>query len=432
MATNSNKTIDPVEAALSAVEEALKLDLEGAPAEKAGEAPAVKVDPKPETLADKATRSVEAALAEPAAKPAPAPKAEARKAALATPEPANDPAGTPRAAANDDRLAVSGITYALTRRPSSAPYWYAAIAALVWVGVTGWLAWTTFAPQGTLADLARQPNALIAAAGVILPVFLLFGFAVLLRRAQELRLTARSMTEIALRLAEPETNAQEAVVSVGHAIRREMAAVGDGLERVVARAGEIEVLVHNEVSSLERAYGENELRIRSLIEELVNQREAIVNNSERVRAAISGAHEGLSGDLMATRERIVEAADEATKRLVGSLGDKSVEINNTLSTTVEGVVTALDTRSASVIERLSETGRTVAETLSTAGQVAAETLSVKGFEITDTLNRTGDQIVSTLTDRSELLTETVRSMGDRKSTRLNSSHNSESRMPSSA
>jgi hypothetical protein len=286
MATNPTKSIDPVEAALSAVEEALKLDLEGAPADKPAAAPTVKVDPKPESPAEKAARSVENALAEPTpapvkpaakaeAKPEPkapdakAKEAEARKAALATPEPANDPTTPARAAANDDRRAVSGITYALTRRPSSAPYWFAFLASALWVGVTGWLVWTTFAPAGLdLAGLARQPNFLFAAAGVILPVFLLFGFAVLLRRAQELRLTARSMTEIALRLAEPETNAQEAVVTVGQAIRREMAAVGDGLERVVARAGEIEVLVHNEVSSLERAYGENELRIRSLIEEI--------------------------------------------------------------------------------------------------------------------------------------------------------------------
>jgi hypothetical protein len=272
MATNPTKTIDPVEAALSAVEEALKLDLDTGPAEKPAEAPPVKVDPKVESPAEKAARSVEAALAE----PTPAPKvdakpktdgdakakseadtrAEARKTALQTPEPANDPAHAPAAAraANDDRRAVSGITYALTRRPSSAPYWFAFIASIAWAGVSGWLVWTTFTPQSTnIAELVRQPNFLFAAAGVVLPVLLLIGFAVLLRRAQELRLTARSMTEIALRLAEPETNAQEAVVSVGHAIRREMAAVGDGLERVVARAGEIEVLVHNEVSSLERA-----------------------------------------------------------------------------------------------------------------------------------------------------------------------------------
>jgi len=202
------------------------------------------------------------------------------------------------------------------------------------------------------------------------------------------------------------------VVSVGHAIRREMAAVGDGLERVVARAGEIEVLVHNEVSSLERAYGENELRIRSLIEELVNQREAIVNNSERVRAAITGAHEGLSGDLMTSRERIVEAAEEASKRL-NRLARRQGRRDHLLALHHGGRRRpCLDTRSTAVIDRLAETGRSVSENLTNAGQVAAEDPVGQGVRDHRHAQSHRDQIVSTLTDRTELLTETVRSMGD--------------------
>ncbi len=86
----------------------------------------------------------------------------------------------------------------------------------------------------------------------------------MIRRAQELRIIARSMTEAAMRLAEPETIARESIVSVGQAIRREVAAMGDGVERALARAAELEALVHNEVAALERAYNDNELRIRGL------------------------------------------------------------------------------------------------------------------------------------------------------------------------
>ena len=43
------------------------------------------------------------------------------------------------------------------------------------------------------------------------------------------------------------TVATESIVSVGQAIRREVAAMGDGVdERALARAGELESLVHNE------------------------------------------------------------------------------------------------------------------------------------------------------------------------------------------
>src|SRR5690606_29338693 len=81
------------------------------------------------------------------------------------------------------------------------------------------------------------------------------------------------------------------------AIRREIAAVGDGIERAIARASELELLVQSEVSSLERSSSDNELRMRSLIEDLAGQREAILVNSERVRTSIVRAQESLSEDL---------------------------------------------------------------------------------------------------------------------------------------
>jgi len=43
-----------------------------------------------------------------------------------------------------------------------------------------------------------------------------------------------------------------------------VALMGDGIERAIARAGELETLVANEVSALERAYTDNEVRIRAL------------------------------------------------------------------------------------------------------------------------------------------------------------------------
>ena len=38
--------------------------------------------------------------------------------------------------------------------------------------------------------------------------------------------------------------------------------MNEAVVRTLGRAGELEALVHNEVSTLEHAYGENELRIR--------------------------------------------------------------------------------------------------------------------------------------------------------------------------
>ena len=47
---------------------------------------------------------------------------------------------------------------------------------------------------------------------------------------------ALDMAEAAYRLTEPETNAQERVMMVGQAVRREVAALGEGIERTLSRA----------------------------------------------------------------------------------------------------------------------------------------------------------------------------------------------------
>ena len=113
-------------------------------------------------------------------------------------------------------------------------------------------------------------------------------------RAQEMRLVARAVGEVAIRLAEPENFSTDAVLTMSQTVRREVAAVGDGVERALARAGELETLVRGEIATLERAYSDNEIRIRSLVDELVAQREAIVANAERVRGAITGSHQSLT------------------------------------------------------------------------------------------------------------------------------------------
>ena len=150
--------------------------------------------------------------------------------------------------------------------------------------------------------------------------------AVLIWRGQEMRIVSRTMTEVALRLAEPENIAKESVVTVSQAIRREVAAMGDGIERALARASELEVLVHNEVASLERSYTDNELRVRRLIDELVTEREAIVQNAERVRQAIRGSHDSFSADLAGITDQIAVAADSAAKRISDLLAGRSQAI----------------------------------------------------------------------------------------------------------
>ncbi len=114
----------------------------------------------------------------------------------------------------------------------------------------------------SIAQLVAMPGVVAIFIGILVPVMLFFAFAIMMARAQDLRNAARSMAEVALRLAEPETIATDRIMSVGQAVRREVSAMNEGIERTIARATELETLVHSEVSALERSYADNELRVR--------------------------------------------------------------------------------------------------------------------------------------------------------------------------
>jgi hypothetical protein len=70
----------------------------------------------------------------------------------------------------------------------------------------------------SIPELMAMPQALVLAVVTLVPVLLFWGFAVMVRRANEMKLAARSMSEIAFRLAEPEAMAQDRVMTVGQAV----------------------------------------------------------------------------------------------------------------------------------------------------------------------------------------------------------------------
>src|SRR5690606_984899 len=120
-----------------------------------------------------------------------------------------------RRADNDDRRAVGQLLQGIQQRPSTTPLWLATLASLGWVAATGWYVYSRYfmAQTGEIASWTLPEPAEMAIAGfaVIVPVLFFFTLAVLFRRTQEMRSAARSMTEVALRLAEPETIASDNV-----------------------------------------------------------------------------------------------------------------------------------------------------------------------------------------------------------------------------
>src|SRR5262249_58182216 len=145
--------------------------------------------------------------------------------------------------------------------PAHTSYVTATVFAGLWVLaglVLGWMyrpeLQSALGPTGLAAPV-------LAMLGVVffVPIIFFYVLAHMAWRSQELRLITQAIAEVAMRLAEPETVARESIVTVGQAIRREVAALGDGVERALARAAELQTRMGDEPSALQHAYSETEV-----------------------------------------------------------------------------------------------------------------------------------------------------------------------------
>jgi hypothetical protein len=158
-------------------------------------------------------------------------------------------------AANDDMPSIGGLVYALQQRPSKSPFYIALGASVVWLFLGCLIGWAVVSNQaGTASSLSgvlASPAVAAVIATIFVPIALFWFLAILVWRAQELRLMSSAMTEVAVRLAEPDKMAEQSVASLGQTVRRQVAAMNDAISRALGRAGELEALVHNEVAALD-------------------------------------------------------------------------------------------------------------------------------------------------------------------------------------
>jgi len=404
MANNPRKIKDPTEAALSAIQDALNLREPPPQATpRAGESS----EPATPGSLDFARSSTRApAMDEELFRD----ERDIQPLLPGIPEPSQ------RRAANDDRPSIGQILQALQQRPSRAPYVVAAVLSLVWIIVAAAGAWLLF---------EADPRALTVRGGVplagfalvsLLPILFFLAIAYVVVRAQELQLIGRSMIQVAIRLGEPDTIAGESVVSVGQAIRREVAAMGDGVERALARAAELEVLVHNEVAALERSYNDNELRIRSLIEDLASQREMLVTQADQVRNALSSVHYGLTQDITSVSELVSTSVNDSAQRITRSLAEKGELIMLSLNRAGDSMIDGIGDRGGDLLEQLSRTGEEVSRTLDAANTRLISALNFKTDELTDKIVDIAGELseqLSTRLDRiSDDLAHKTASLGD--------------------
>jgi len=255
------------------------------------------------------------------------------------------PAGPPpqrrlSAPANDDVPSIGGLIFALQQRPARTPFLVALAASVAWFIIGGFFAYGIISSE-TASSGVLSAAALSAAGAILIPIVLFWFLALLIWRAQELRLMASAMTEVAVRLAEPDRQAEQSVASVGQTIRRQVAAMNDAISRAIGRASELEAMVHSEVAALERSYGENELRVRTLINELATEREALTNNSQRVSEALKGVGAAVARDISnasgAIDKKLAERGTQLTELLVARSSEAAEQVHKAQSKVAEQV-----------------------------------------------------------------------------------------------
>ena len=314
------------------------------------------------------------------------------------------------AAANDDLPSIGGLIFALQQKPSKSPFLVALVASLVWFVVGGIFAYSLIsnqlaAPDGT-SGLFTNPAALTALVTVLVPIAIFWFLALLVWRAQELRLMASAMTEVAVRLAEPDKLAEQSVASLGQTIRRQVAAMNDAISRAIGRAGELEALVHNEVATLERSYSDNELRVRSLISELASEREALSNNSHRVSESLRGVGQEIARNLAAASssidKKLAERGSQLTELLVARSNEAAEQVERAQGKVQEHMPILLE-RLGQEQERLGQVIEGAARNLS-ALEVA---VGQRTTTLDHTLKERTDALTTTLASRINALESTV-------------------------
>ncbi|KAA6404801.1 hypothetical protein [Candidatus Tokpelaia sp.] len=279
-----------------------------------------------------------------------------------------------------------GFRHSLAKNPL---YWIIAAISVLWIvgGIS--IAYKVLSESGgNFAGFITGAQGFLVTAGTIVPVLLLWGFAQLAHRARELQKIVQIMTGAAQRLLEPESGSKDSVASLGHTIRREVAAMDAGIDRTMSRASELEALLQSEVNNLERSYGENEVRIRSLIAELANEREAVATHADNVKAKITGAKDQLTQEFNSIADHINATAESFTialsetlnsrwSELVGEFNNANEEVARQLSQKFIDTVQSFDASRGQFFEELDNRFSQIDAHTDAAGKAVAERLGNK-------------------------------------------------------
>ena len=239
--------------------------------------------------------------------------------------PAADPGPVRARPANENDPSAAGLMNRLYRRPSNAPFYVAFGVSLLWI--FGWF--LIYSNALFTGQEVSQPEMVRASAVLFFPILAFAGISYLIWHAQRMRHVSEVLLQSALRLIKPQDIAAEGITSIAQSVRSEVDLLVGGVEHAVQRASALEDIVHKEISAIERAFGGNEERIRSLVTNLENQRTALHQASLLVGNEAAPLLSRLENNTM-NLDHVIANAQDILGRLEQGLKGSAVELARTI------------------------------------------------------------------------------------------------------
>ncbi|HRK19271.1 MAG TPA: hypothetical protein PK970_09970, partial [Hyphomicrobiaceae bacterium] len=300
----------------------------------------------------------------------------------------------------------------------------AAVGSGIWFLLSLLFGWAMIAPELAAAPnfwtVLTQPTLLTVAATMLIPIALFWFLAMLVWRAQELRLMSSAMTEVAVRLAEPDRAAEQSIASLGQSVRKQVGFMNDAVAHAISRAGELEAMVHNEVSTLERSFQENEHRIRNILTELSSERTQLVSTSGDVHKTLRSISDEVPALIekltsqQAKLSRIIEGAGQnlialegsltqTTDRLETSLTDTTHRLSSTLGSSTSHLETVLAEYSSAINMALGNRTQQMQSVFEEYTRALDASLMLRSDEMGRALSQRAEALDAALVERTSAL-----------------------------
>ena len=262
---------------------------------------------------------------------------------------------------------------------------------------------------GSPLSLTNLPVTLRTIMMAVIPVlsFLVIGY--LIFRTNQISHVSQALMQTAMRLVRPQDIATESLASVSQLVRSEVDQLVGGVEHAVQRASELEGVVHKEIANIERAFGANEERIRTMLEGLEHQRNSLHETGRVIGieatpllSRIEENTQSLSG-IISTASSTLAALEHGLKNTTSELSQTVDEISTRASfvgTEISGQTARMEQMSGTLVNEMRVFSDSVSGQVSTM-QETAQRMNTEGMQFGDSLRQLEGSVTSGIRESLE-------------------------------